>query len=61
MKINKKLTQEEVRLLEGLGVVLEQECDPYFRKKEPVVPPGMRRLSSGRIVPYTSIKDCLKW
>jgi len=60
MRINKQLTQEEMRLLERLGVVFE-EGRTYFRKQEPVVPPGMRRLTSGRIVPYTSIRDCLKW
>ena len=59
MKINRELTQEENRLLEQLGIVSEGGR-AYFRKKEPAVPVGMRRLASGKIIPYKPIEDCLK-
>ncbi len=61
MIINKELTPVEKKLLEGQGVIFEEGRNPYFRKKEPVVPLGMRRLTSGKIVPYRPIEDCLKW
>ena len=60
MRISRELTREEARLLGRLGVVFEEGRNPYFRKQEPAVPAGMRRLSSGRIVPYMPIRDCLK-
>lgn len=59
MKIAKDLSDEEKQLLEKQGVVFPENGEPYFGKKETPVPPGMRRLSTGRIVPYKPIEQCL--
>lgn len=60
MKINKDLSDEERQLLEKQGVVFPEDGgDPFFAKKEAPVPAGMRRLSTGRIVPYKPIEQCL--
>lgn len=61
MRISKKLTPEERKILENLGVVFKEGQPPRFQKKEAPLPPGTIRLSSGRVVPYKPIEECLKW
>lgn len=61
MKINKELTPEEREILGNLGVVFKEGQPPYFKKKEAPLPPGTRRLSSGRVVRFAPIEECLKW
>ncbi len=61
MHINKNLSPEEQQLLEKRGVVFN-DGEPHFAKKEKPVPPGMMRLSSGKLVRYQPIAECLtKW
>ncbi len=62
MRINVPLSPEDQQLLENLGVVFKPGEPPHFQKKEAPVPAGMIKLSSGRLVPYTPIEECLtKW
>ena len=59
MKIGKEpLTLEDVKVLQGLGVVLNgQQGQAHFQKREESVPQGMKRLPSGRIIPWTPIHE----
>ncbi len=61
MRVSENLSEEDKKLLEGRGVVFN-DGEPHFAKKEKPVPPGMMRLSSGKLVRYQPIAECLtKW
>lgn len=61
MKISPDLGPEDKKILEGLGVVFEEGQPPHFEKKEAALPQGMKRLPSGKVIPFKPIGECLKW
>jgi hypothetical protein len=60
VRVSDNLTKEDKELLEGMGVVFTEGEQPHFQKKEETLPPGTRRLSTGKIIRYTPIEECLK-
>ncbi len=60
MRVSENLSEEDKKLLPGMGIILEEGKSPHFQKKEVPLPPGKMRLSSGRIINRTPIEACLE-
>ncbi len=61
MRVSENLSEEDKKLLPGMGIILEEGKSPRFQKKEVPLPPGMKRLPSGKVIPFKPITECLKW
>ncbi|MDD2696884.1 MAG: hypothetical protein PHE52_01870 [Candidatus Pacebacteria bacterium] len=59
MKVNIALLKPgDEQILEKMGIVVDEE-GAHFEKKELPPPPGMMRLTSGKLIPHESIQECL--